>query len=174
MEPNEKQYERIARWLDGADLRIDRSERQTAEEFRRLERDFASLLEVATPPEAISSAGSRIAAGLSASKTTSRRIRYGAFMAAALAVAAAIILTVASLWTPVSGNGSGEVPNEVLFGSLTEQSVHQAEISTLAQRVGDFEQQMLTLAADETDNAATTVEEEESYIDELFEEALSS
>ncbi len=93
MELNEREYECIARWLDGEEVELTDRQRQVAMEIRRDEQRLAGLLDVGPAEGAIDRAHRR----MEASSVRVRRwpLRLGQFVA----VAAAIMLIVGiGLW----------------------------------------------------------------------------
>ena len=90
----ERQYERIALWLDGQDVALNDAERAVADEIRRDEAFVGAAADVRIPHGALDRASRRVAAELA---RPTRRLRIGRFVAAAGAVAAAIIVVTALL-----------------------------------------------------------------------------
>jgi hypothetical protein len=87
---NERQYERVARWLDGEDVELAPLERAAAEEIRRDEAAIAIALDAFPPTETRRRAHRRLAAALA-----HPRIGWWRVAAAAAAAAAAVLIVVA-------------------------------------------------------------------------------
>lgn len=123
MEMTEKQYERIARWLDGQEVTLNEAERIVADEIGRDERMLASAVPADAPREALGRACRRMAAELA---RPTRRLWIGRFAAAA-AAAAAIIVVAALLTTtpplrdPLPPKPPGPVMADVSIETLIEE-----------------------------------------------------
>lgn len=117
MELNERQYQRVARYLDGEPVQLSETERQLAEEIRQAERELAPKLEVQPPGETVERALRRITAALAR-----RRRRVLPFIAPAVA-AAAIVVAVAAMHLWPSGQAAPEV------GAITLEALAEAYAS---------------------------------------------
>jgi len=114
---DERQYRRVAQWLDGADIHLSGEELAAGREIRSQEESLGFVLEVRAPSEALASAAERMT-GRSEQRSVVRRI----FAVAGVAVAAGVVLGAAFLWKapprkhqPVlAGNGRNHVPIDVL------------------------------------------------------------
>ena len=102
METDEKQYERIAQWLDGEDVSLTDAERRIAEDIRQ---DEASFSAVADPPAV--PAPNRVRRMMTAELARPwRSIKWVSGIAAA---AAAIVLVAVTIWS-VPWGGPGNKP----------------------------------------------------------------
>ncbi len=96
MTTNEIDYERIARWLDGQEVRLTDAERATAEGIRRDEARMGAALDVSPPASALARARRALP-----KRRSSRTIRILRWAAPLTAVAAAIVLAVVFSRGPV-------------------------------------------------------------------------
>jgi hypothetical protein len=87
---NERQYERVARWLDGEDVELAPDECAAAEEIRRHEAALAAVLDASPPAETRRRAHRRLVAALA-----HPRIGWWRVAAAAAAAAAAALIVIA-------------------------------------------------------------------------------
>lgn len=91
MNPTERQYERIARRLDGEDVALSAEELAAAEDIRRGERFLAGRLDVSIPPEAMEHLRRRTSAELARPRRRTVKIGYVAAAAAAAAILIAVV-----------------------------------------------------------------------------------
>lgn len=120
MELDERQYERIARWLDGEAVELTAAERHAADEIAGLEEGVGAAMNVQTPLAAMERARMRMRAA--AATPRYRLLRIGTYAAAA-AAAVLFITTALPTGTPnkpamVGGVASGEVPLDVWVQSM--------------------------------------------------------
>jgi len=92
---DEKQYERIARSLDGEDVELIGAERQAADEIRRAEAELSAAMDASATPARLRRARRRMIAALEHPRLRLRRI--GTVAAVAAAAAAVLVLI---LWQP--------------------------------------------------------------------------
>lgn len=88
---SEKQYERVARWLDGEAVELTEAERRAGESIRREERAVKAWLATAPPTEAVRRAKARMTAELARPRSRVWR-RAAMAVGAAAAIAAAVLL----------------------------------------------------------------------------------
>ena len=177
MEPTEQQYDRIARWLDGEDLRLEGPELQAAQDIRRQEADWGPMLDAPVPAAAMTAARGRLTRAVARRKHHS--LRVGAFVGAILAVAAAIVLAVTVLWMPAPSNGP-DVPASVLFAALSTPSDSSAggdDTGALAERVSALEEEMTSLvytpAPVDAQNNGSDVQADESWLDDYLNDSTT-
>lgn len=91
MQANERQYERVARWLDGERLELTPEEHALAEEIRRNERSLARDLPAEAPPAAMQRAERRLHAA------TAARPRPWKWIGAGAAVAAGVVALILAI-----------------------------------------------------------------------------
>ncbi len=138
MNLNEKQYERLALWLDGRDVELTAEEQALAETIRRREEQISGMLDAPIEPVVIGRVKARIAAGARARPR--RRILFGIAAAAAAATVIAVVL-----WRGAhpGGDGAGPVvPNDVMFGSTLETPDNE-EIDILAEEIDSLEAEII-------------------------------
>ena len=118
---DDKQFDRVARDMDGQNLHLGFDEQQARSDIHRNESFMATLWEVDVPPDTLAKANRRMLAQLAHPHRTAFR-RAG--LAAGISSAAAIILFAMLSWflpydttTPAPLHLS-EVPSEVLFEAL--------------------------------------------------------
>ena len=151
MSMNEKQYERIALWLDGQDVALSPAERVVADEICRSEEMLASSAGGDWPRKAYDRASRRMAAELA----RPRRLWIGR-AAAAAAVAAAIIaitLLLPAGPAPVQqhadntpGSKMADVPIETLIEQMEESIRPGVVVELLAGELESIEADMLVTA----------------------------
>ncbi len=99
MDMNEKQYERIARYLDGENIALSTEERAVAEDLHRAEALVGKALDVTPPAESLQRAMST--RSIRVHLHPRRTLRFTLSAAAAVAAAAVVLLTFSLLWKPV-------------------------------------------------------------------------
>lgn len=120
MTTNEIDYERIARWLDGEEVRLTDAERAAAEGIRRDEARVGAALDVSPQTGALAKARRALP-----KRRPPRAVRILHWAAPLTAVAAAIVLAVVFSRGPVDP-GAGEPPEdadvsvEVLAGAAAD------------------------------------------------------
>ena len=148
---SEKQYERIANWLDGQNVPLSEAERAVADEIRRDEQMLASSAGGDWPREALVRASRRMTAELA----RPRRLWVGRFVAAAAAAAAIIAIAILLPTGPVApveqtGNGSGtamaDVPIETLIEEMEESIRPGVVVELLAGELESIEADMVVSA----------------------------
>lgn len=87
MQLSQREYERIARWLDGEAIELTAAERAAAEQVRRDERALRPFLAVRVPATAMAKARRRLLAELARPRRGIRWIRYLAASVSSAAVA---------------------------------------------------------------------------------------
>ncbi len=112
---NDAQYERIARRLDGEDVRLSEQERLAGEDIRRRQVDLAAMLDVNVPPEVLANARRRMRGALARRTRPRRRSAYLAVVTAAAAVLVAMLYLNSFI-----GSKDVEIPAEMLFSELVE------------------------------------------------------
>jgi len=148
---SEKEYERIADWLDGRDVPLTEAERAVAEEVRRDERMLASAAGGDWPRKAFERASRRMTAELA----RPRRLWIGRF--AATAAAAAAIVAIALLLptgphTPTTLTDGGEgtstapVPIETLVEQMEESVRPPVVVELLAGELESLEADVVVSA----------------------------
>jgi len=93
MELDDRQYKRVARWLDGESVELTDAERSVAEEICRADLRLAGAFEVAPTRRATERAVRRLTAALAA-----RPSRFTRFARPAAGIAAAIVLALAAAY----------------------------------------------------------------------------
>ena len=134
MSLNERQYERIARRLDGEQVELSAEEQAVAEEIRSGEGVVGQVMEVSVSPRALEQARRRMAAR---PVRLRRRILRFSYLSAA-AVAAILVLAVTLFWqTPTKGpsEGNGFAAAQYVVPELTAQDV---EIELLASEIDEL------------------------------------
>ena len=141
MSLSERQYERVAQWLDGQDVSLDEAERALAEELRGQEALVGRRLDVAAPAAAWRRAWNRTAAELA-------RPRWRTAWIDAAAAAAAAIVLIALIVRPtpkppdVSPVAMAEVPIDVVVQQMRDAT--QAEgIDVVAEQLDVLESDIL-------------------------------
>jgi hypothetical protein len=144
---SEEQYERIARWLDGEEIRLTAEEREAVSDLHRSRAVVAPALDVEVPREAMARAERRLRAALAHPRR--RLLRIGALAGgAAAAAAAAIVIAISALHTlPPGGDADGvaKVPLEVFVAAMQE-SETEKEMLLLAREMDDLEAEWAALA----------------------------
>ena len=151
MSMNEKQYERIALWLDGQDVALSPAERAVADEIRRDEEMLGSSAGGDWPRKTYDRASRRMAAELA----RPRRLWIGRVAAAAAVAAAIVAITLLLPTGPVEqlkpkGNGAGplmaDVPIETLVEEMEESIRPGVVVELLAGELESIEADMLVTA----------------------------
>jgi len=88
----QEQYERIARWLDGENVKLTPAEMQAAEEIRRDESRLSAMLQTAAPAASRDRARRRLVAAAARPRVTWWHA------GAAAAAAAAVVLVALAVW----------------------------------------------------------------------------
>ena len=143
MRISREHYERVARYLDGEDVRLDEAERELSEQIRRDERLLAAL-DVGLPAPAAARARRRMVAALA---RPGGRVRWLRWVVGVEAAAVAALLLVAVTLAIVSRGPEGPrapvvVPTSVLIAS-TEFSA-QSDLDILARQLDELEAELAT------------------------------
>ena len=140
MKLNERQYERVAQWLDGRDVRLDAAERAFADELRRDERAVFAALPAAVPSGAIDRARRRMIAA-SAARRRPRWAYAGLAAAAAAAVLTAILLRPAGerpVDGPVAAAPAAATLSAQMLLAATEQALSADEIDLISREMDEL------------------------------------
>ena len=171
MELNERQYERVARSLDGQGCELTGAEHRVADEIRRDEELLASVVEVEAPQAALGAAQRRMTAALALRRGRSRLIGY-----VAAAAAAAVIIAAATLWptgTPPSGRQlAGPISRTRVFVEMLEESPCTGELALLERQLDELEAEIL-VDLGWRDLPATRLEAEFDEVEQAIEEFWS-
>ncbi len=139
MNLSDRQYERIARYMDGEAVELDAEELAAAELIGRQERQLGRLLDARVPPETLADAEVRLAAAIAPRRK--RPLRY-AYYAAAVA-AAALVLVVVNLPHGPAPQPVAEIPAEVLFEGYNAPA-EETELTSIAQEIDRLDEQLAT------------------------------
>ncbi|MDY6913293.1 MAG: hypothetical protein SVT52_02390 [Planctomycetota bacterium] len=146
MERDERQDDRIARWLDGQDVALTESERAEAMGFVEAERSVGRRLDAAPPRQAMDRARRRLTAELARPR---RRHEQRARLIAVAAAAALILVAVAAKLMMDYGSAPvGEapvyqgIPIETLVAAA-QQSVADDEIDMLAGELSQLQAELV-------------------------------
>ena len=112
MDMNEKQYERIARYLDGENIVLSPDERAVAEELHHTEALVGKALNVALPADALQRALRQ--RHVSVQFRSRRTLRFILPAAAAVAAAAIVLLAFSLLWKPLPQAGLPDLAQETI------------------------------------------------------------
>ncbi|MCK4602047.1 MAG: hypothetical protein KAU28_06250 [Phycisphaerae bacterium] len=135
MNINDEQYERVARYLDGRKVSLNRQEQAIAEDIRRDERFAGALFDVQVPDETMNCVRRRVIAELLRPR---RWLRVAGYVLVATAAAAAVLLAVAVLWDSPPRQDSqplAEIPDRVIFSHTA--SDHDLEL--LDEQIAELE-----------------------------------
>lgn len=138
MKLNEEQYERIASRLDGRPVALSDEELAVADEILRAEKELAPVMPVATPAQAVRLAHRRLAG------RPRRRVLKFAYVGAAAAAAAAIVLGLSMLWR--SQNGSPiptTAPQVDLIAWYAPSDAGDGDLDTLEHQIDELEAELL-------------------------------
>jgi len=155
MDMNEKQYERIARYLDGENVALQSDEQAFVVEIRRAETLVGAALDVAPPADALQRAlHRRHAVALHRSRRT---LRLTLSAAAVVAAAAIVLLAFSLLWKPLPQadlpdlaqdalvpRPGADVPVSDMIDSLKAVSALDQDLDQLAE---EFEREEFGIAA---------------------------
>ena len=143
MRISREQYERVARYLDGEDVRLDEAERKLSEQIRRDEGLLAAL-DVGPPAGAIARSRRRMIAALGRPAGRLRWLRYVVGVeAAAVAALLLVAVTLAIVSTDTEApRAPVVVPTSVLVAS-TEFSA-QGDLDILARQLDELEAEIAT------------------------------
>ncbi len=143
MRISREQYGRVARYLDGEDVRLDEAERKLSEQIRRDERLLAAL-EVGPPAGAVARAQRRMIAALGRPGGSAWWLRWVVGVeAAAVAALLLVAVTLAIVSTGTVGpRAPVVVPTSVLVAS-TESSA-QGDLDILARQLDELEAEIAT------------------------------
>ncbi len=178
MKLNERQYERVGRYLDGEQIELSADERTVADEIRRMEAPLPAMLEAQPSHRAIDRARRRMLSELLRPGRRTRRIIWPAAAAAAVLIAVTAVL----VWRPdppetpplvtieeVAGIYAGSDENVDLDLIAEELHAMEAEIvvstptGTLDAELYDLQETLDTFWLEE----ATTWPDEEAWPDEV-------
>ena len=152
MTMNDEQYQRIARWLDGADVLLSEAELAAADEIVRGERTLAPLMPADVPHEVLARASRRMTAEL---LRPARRLWIRRAAAAAAAAAAIIVLAIllnqgtpppAKLPTRAPGVEMADMPIETLVEQMEAATRPGVVVELLAGELRSIEADMLVTA----------------------------
>jgi len=169
MEPNDQQYERIARWLDGEPVELTDEERSVAEEIRRSEGELGTILPATPPAKAMIRARRRMQAELARPRRARMpSVRYAAVAAAA---AAAILIALAMFWHSARP-GSLEIvipplPPDVLVAEASKVGA-AVELEVLEQEIDALEAELLTTVWPPPAEMDADFDEVEQEMDEFW------
>lgn len=155
MDMNEKQYERIARYLDGENVALQPDEQAFVEEIHRAETLVGAALDVAPPADALQRAmHHRHTVVLHRSRRT---LRLTLSAAAVVAAAAVVLLALSLLWKPLPQadlpdlaqdtlvpRPSADVPVSDMIDSLKAVSTLDQDLDQLTE---EFEREEFGIAA---------------------------
>ncbi|MBL7132842.1 MAG: hypothetical protein ISS78_01970 [Phycisphaerae bacterium] len=142
MRISREQYERVARHLDGEDIRLDGPERKLSGQIRRGEQLLAGL-DVGPPARAMARARRRMIAALGRPGARLRWLGYVVGLeSAAVAALLLVAVTLASISTGSVGcPGAVVVPTSVLVASAESRS--QGDLDILASQLDELEAEIL-------------------------------
>lgn len=138
MNIDDRQFERIARWLDGEAVDLTGDELAAAERFSRIERSLGGGLDAAAPREALSRAGTRMLAELARPAHGIISLRR---VARSAAVAAAAALLIFALLADNSGRPTpmpARAGDDGLLYAMAESfqpSIQNADLDVLAMQM---------------------------------------
>lgn len=138
MKISREQYERVARHLDGGDIRLDGAERKLSDQIRRDER-LLGVLDVEPPARAMARARRRMIAALARPGGRLRWLRYVVGIeSAAVAALLLVAVTLAGISTGLVGRrGPVVVPTSVFIAST--ESLAQGDLEVLARQIDELE-----------------------------------
>jgi len=134
---DDRQYERVARWLDGESVELTEAERQLAAEIRAGEAALAGRLDVELPSAALV----RTARRMSAAAAGSGRSAWWAAVGAAAAVAAALVVAVI-IHQPTeqsAGLNLAAVQQTQVFVQSLDQSAQDTQLDVLANQMDELD-----------------------------------
>ena len=144
MELTERQYERIARRLDGEAVELDADERAVADEMHSLEAMLGGALDVEVPRAALQRAERRVSAEFARPRP---RLRVLRFAAGAVAAAAMVMIAVWAAFgpterpTPTPADLDAIVLSEDLL--QPPEDAPDAELALLASELSKLETEIL-------------------------------
>jgi len=149
---DERQFEQMARWLDGEEVHLTDEQREALSDLRRDEAHFSEMLDVSVPAGAMDRAKQRMRAELA--HPHRRTIRVAAWVGGALAAAAAIVLA-AGMWL---GRGGPDTPQRETLAALDlVEAIYAIEASPadtdlaaeeIDEEIDEFDQEMLASIGD--------------------------
>ncbi len=147
MEYTDRQYERVAEWLDGEPVELTPHERALAEEIPALEAKLSGTMAVEIPPEAREQTKRRLAAELARPGVRWGRVRQAFAVAAVLAVVASAGLLMLPGEKPDPPRKLSVVSYEQVT-EVTRSEALAAEMELIAEEVDELEAEMLASATD--------------------------
>ncbi len=142
MKINKEQYERIARHLDGGDIRLDGAERKLSDQIRRDEL-LLGALDVGPPARAMARARRRMIAAVARPGGRMRWLRYVVGIeAAAVAALLLVAVTLAMVSTGTVGPRTPVVVPTSVFVASTE-SLAQGDLEVLARQIDELEAEIV-------------------------------
>ena len=143
MTDNDRQYERVARFLDGDPIELTDQEREIAEELQGDEAALVGRLDAAPPLGTMGRARRRMQAELARPRW--RAFRYAPRAAVAAAVVAAIF---ALVWVGIESRSptpsEGPTLEGNLFAEVYSRPENDVELDLIAEEVTALETEMLT------------------------------
>ncbi len=165
MNLDERQYERIARFIDGEDVPLDEDERSAAEEMLYLEGRNRDLMEVSTPDTSMRLARQAMLDELRKSRTR-RSFRRAVTGLAGLAAAAVITLVIGVHWmnnsvtsSPRQHTGGDDITHATYF-ALVHQADDDLAISMLEDEIELFEAELLASTRSQMDWRMDSVQDQ--------------
>lgn len=157
---NEQSYDTVARYLDGEAVRLDRPQKELAEEISADEEAVEPSLDVEMPPQTSRRALHRMQA---AAGGIARNVLRALGVGAAVAAAAALVLTGLNVLTGPGSDAPARttLPPELLVETLPEETSFDTKVQTLSDQI---EQETAAVLAD------TATSEED--LDELGRELI--
>ena len=143
MTDNDRRYERVARFLDGAPIELTDQEHRIAEALRRDEAALVGRLDAAPPRRTMDRTRRRMQAELARPRW--RGFRYAPRAAVAAAVAAAIL---ALVWVGIESRSPAPSERPALAGNLFAEVYsrpeNDIELDLIAEEIAGLETEILT------------------------------
>jgi hypothetical protein len=146
--PDERQYDRVARYLDGEALELTDAERELAEEIQNGLAELESPLAPEVPPQSLRRAQRRLTAG-QASQRRQRSLRRVGLVAGMAAAVVAFAFVVQSLYPPATTkhNAPIYVPTTVLRDAVEpEVDTFEVRMALLAEDIRQEQAQLADFA----------------------------
>lgn len=163
----ERNYQRVARYLDGEAIELDAAERALADEIRRDESSLYTRLDVPLPDGLEQRQARRV---LSVSRPRRRLLRFSAW-GGALAAAAAMLLVAVLHTQPTSKPKTLTPQSQITTEQYVESLAPQAEVDTELELLSDMLDEVEADLAFVSDNALEvdgSIEELETSIETFW------
>lgn len=149
--PDERQYERIVRWLDGRQGHLNADEQAIADEISRDEKVIGNMLNAELPADVRARLQRLMFSELSGRRSRLVKLRYPAVAVAAAAIVFAVIL----IWNMQERESSifeaSFPPDELLFCV----AVNDSDLATLEEQVESLESDFAFLVLPSEDETET-------------------